>query len=138
MKESCLTVRDRSWDTGCCKSISVSRKNFYFSSSPDSVVRRRVDLTIGWKFGSCSIECRAWSNRLHEILSLGLHPDWNLFSQTAEPIRLSHTSTEYQVFPDIRRQNATEVYSIDSVTSVSPGSDDVIEFEPFLLLQARS
>ena len=66
-----------------------------------------------------------------DTFRLGCTPIVNLFSQTAEPIRLSHTSTEYQVFPDIRRQNATEVYSIDSVTSVSPGSDDVIEFEPF-------
>jgi type VI secretion system protein ImpG len=54
-----------------------------------------------------------------------------LFSQTAEPIRLSQTQTGYQVFPDIRRQNATEVYSVDSVTSVSPGSGDVVEYQPF-------
>ena len=66
-----------------------------------------------------------------DTFRLGCTPIVNLFSQTAEPVRLSHTATEYQVFPDIRRQNATEVYSIDSVTSVSPGSDDVIEFEPF-------
>ena len=66
-----------------------------------------------------------------ETFRLGCTPIVNLFSQTAEPTRLSHAQTEYQVYPDIRRQNATEVYSIDSVTSVSPGTGDVTEFEPF-------
>lgn len=66
-----------------------------------------------------------------DTFRLGCTPIVNLFSQTAEPVRLSHTQSEYQVHPDIRRQSATEVYSIDSVTSVSPGSDEVVEFEPF-------
>jgi len=66
-----------------------------------------------------------------ETFRLGCTPIVNLFSQTAEPMRLSQAQTEYQVFPDIRRQNATEIYSVDSVTSVAPGSDDVVEFEPF-------
>ncbi len=68
---------------------------------------------------------------IRETFRLGCTPVINLFSQTAEPMRLSQTQSEYQVFPDIRRQNATEIYSIDSETSVSPGSDEVVEFEPF-------
>ena len=66
-----------------------------------------------------------------DTFRLGCTPIVNLFSQTAEPVRLSHTQSEYQVYPDIRRQSATEVYSVVSVTSVSPGSDEVVEFEPF-------
>src|SRR5438445_12136062 len=66
-----------------------------------------------------------------DTFRLGCTPILNLFSQIAEPVRLSHAQSEYQVYPDIRRQSATEVYSVDSVTSVSPGSDQVVEFEPF-------
>jgi type VI secretion system protein ImpG len=70
-----------------------------------------------------------------DTFRLGCTPIVNLFSQTAEPIRLTHAQTEYQIYPDIRRQNATEVYSVDSVTSVSPGLDEVVEFEPFYSLK---
>jgi type VI secretion system protein ImpG len=66
-----------------------------------------------------------------DTFRLGCTPIVNLFKQIAEPIRLSHAQTEYQVFPDIRRQSATEVYSVDSVVSVSPGSNETVEFEPF-------
>jgi type VI secretion system protein ImpG len=66
-----------------------------------------------------------------DTFRLGCAPIVNLFRQIAEPIRLSHAQTEYQVYPDIRRQNATEVYSIDSVVSVSPGLDETVEYEPF-------
>ncbi|MDZ4345654.1 MAG: type VI secretion system baseplate subunit TssF [Candidatus Binatia bacterium] len=66
-----------------------------------------------------------------ETFRLGCTPIVNLFKQIAEPLRLSHAQTEYQVYPDIRRQSATEVYSVNSVLSVTPGSDETIEFEPF-------
>jgi type VI secretion system protein ImpG len=66
-----------------------------------------------------------------DTFRLGCAPIVNLFKQIAEPIRLSHAQTEYQVYPDIRRPNATEVYSIDSVVSVSPGLDETVEYEPF-------
>jgi type VI secretion system protein ImpG len=66
-----------------------------------------------------------------DTFRLGCAPIVNLFSQTAEPIRLSHAQSQYRVYPDIRRQSATEVYSIDSVTSVSPDLDEVVEYQPF-------
>src|SRR5262249_36667022 len=62
-----------------------------------------------------------------ETFRLGCVPIVNLFSQIAEPIRLSHAQTEYQVMPDVRRQNATEVYAVDSVLSVTPGTDETVE-----------
>ena len=58
-------------------------------------------------------------------------PIVNLFAQTAEPILLDQLRYEYQVVPDVSRRNATEVFSIESVVSVDPRSDEVITYEPF-------
>jgi type VI secretion system protein ImpG len=55
----------------------------------------------------------------------------NLYSHTAEPILLEHTKYEYQVIPDVSRRGATEVFSIEDVTSVDPQSDQIFQFEPF-------
>jgi type VI secretion system protein ImpG len=66
-----------------------------------------------------------------ETFRLGCAPVINLFAQIAEPVRLSQTQTEYQVIPDIRRQNATETYTVDSVVSVTPGSNETVEYQPF-------
>jgi type VI secretion system protein ImpG len=66
-----------------------------------------------------------------DTFRLGCVPIINLFSQTAEPLRLNHAQTEYQVIPDIRRQSSTEVYSIDSVGSVQPGSGETVNYQPF-------
>ncbi len=46
---------------------------------------------------------------------LGCTPIVNLFSQAAEPIRVTHQRTSYPVLPDHRRPEAYEVSSIDSV-----------------------
>jgi type VI secretion system protein ImpG len=62
---------------------------------------------------------------------LGCTPVVNLFEQSAEPIRMDHAKTEYRVIPDIRRQLTTEVYSVDSVSSVSPRTGSSQEFQPF-------
>ena len=62
---------------------------------------------------------------------LGCAPIINLFEQIAEPIRLSQAQTEYRVIPDVRRQNATEVYSVDTVASISPQSQEAVTFQPF-------
>jgi type VI secretion system protein ImpG len=57
--------------------------------------------------------------------SFGLNcaPIANLFRQRAEPIRLTHTETEYRVVPDVRRPEALEIYSIDDVTATSPDGE---------------
>jgi type VI secretion system protein ImpG len=62
---------------------------------------------------------------------LGCAPVVNLFEQIAEPIRLSHTQTEYRVIADVRRQNATEVYSVNSAVSIAPDREETQEFQPF-------
>lgn len=59
-------------------------------------------------------------------------PAINLFNRIAEPIRVEQRKTEYRVVPDLRRQDSTEVYSVNSVTSSSqssPGKE--VDFKPF-------
>ena len=46
---------------------------------------------------------------------LGCAPVVNLFPQTAEPILLDQRRYEYPVIPDVRRQNALEIFSVDQV-----------------------
>lgn len=66
-----------------------------------------------------------------KTLRLNCSPIINLFQQTAEPILLDHTHTEYPVVPDVRRRHAMEVFSIDDVTSSDPQSQELVQFEPF-------
>ncbi|HTB15912.1 MAG TPA: type VI secretion system baseplate subunit TssF [Bryobacteraceae bacterium] len=75
-----------------------------------------------------------------QILELGVNaktfrvnatPIVNLFGQTAEPILLDQRRYEYSVVPDVRRPQATEVFSIDEVLSINPQSNEVLRFEPF-------
>ncbi len=76
----------------------------------------------------------------HEIdadnFRLGCCPIVNLFRKTAEPIRLTQTSTNYLVRPDVHQPLATEVYSIDSVTSADPRS--TTHYQPFYGLRHAS
>jgi type VI secretion system protein ImpG len=63
---------------------------------------------------------------------LNASPAVNLFKRIAEPIRVEQRKTEYQVVADIRRQQATEVFSVDQVkatSTTSPGKE--IEYKPF-------
>jgi type VI secretion system protein ImpG len=75
-----------------------------------------------------------------QVLELGVTPKTfrinstpivNLFPQTAEPILLEQRKYEYPVVPDVRRPQATEVFSIDEVLSIHPQSNEVLRFEPF-------
>jgi type VI secretion system protein ImpG len=58
-------------------------------------------------------------------------PTVNLFQQTAEPILLTQRRFDYPIVPDIRRPNATEIFSVDEVVSVRPDSQEPVRFEPF-------
>jgi type VI secretion system protein ImpG len=70
-----------------------------------------------------------------EHLQLGCSPAVNLFPHRADPIRLTHTSVEYPVTPDVRSVASYEVYSINDVSSSTPGSDAVQRFQPFYALR---
>ena len=62
---------------------------------------------------------------------LGCAPIVNLFEQTAEPILLDQRKYEYPIVPDVRRPNATEVFSVDEVVSIDPQNRETMMFEPF-------
>ncbi len=50
-----------------------------------------------------------------KIFALGCTPIVNLFTQSADPIPLSHRHYEYPVVADARRSDGLEIYSIDEV-----------------------
>ncbi len=68
---------------------------------------------------------------------LGCTPMVNLYPQRAEPIRLSHTQSEYHVIPDARHPLAHEVFSVDRVTATSP-THETVTYAPFYSLQHES
>jgi type VI secretion system protein ImpG len=69
-------------------------------------------------------------NVSEDTFRLGCTPVVNLYTHTAEPIRLTETDFEYHVVPDARRPLAHEVYSIDRVTATAPDRQEV-EYQPF-------
>ncbi|MCA9197993.1 MAG: type VI secretion system baseplate subunit TssF [Planctomycetales bacterium] len=69
-----------------------------------------------------------------DAFRLGCTPMVNLYKQRAEPIRWTHTETEYRIVPDSRRPAAHEIYSIDRIIGTSPGGKE-IEFSPFYSTQ---
>lgn len=69
-----------------------------------------------------------------ETFRLGCTPVVNLYKQRAEPIRLTHTETEYRIVPDARRPQAHEVYSVDLVTATS-ATDERVEYAPMFAMR---
>lgn len=69
-----------------------------------------------------------------EMFCLNATPIVNLFSRTAEPLRIDRTKNEYRLIPDVRRQESTEVYSVDSVASHRLSGEDCREYRPFYSL----
>lgn len=67
---------------------------------------------------------------------LGCTPVVNLFKQPADPIRITHTATQYPVVVDARRAYGYEVSSIDKVFRVkqTPKGETIDEFRPFFSL----
>lgn len=70
-----------------------------------------------------------------ETFRLGCAPIVNLFSRMSDPLYLSQQKYEYQVIPDVHRQSATEVYSIDSVVTSDPRTNTTRKFSPFYSLK---
>jgi len=65
------------------------------------------------------------------MFQLGCAPVVNLFERLAEPVRVSHTQTEYRVIPDVHAPSATEVYSVNRVASVGMHGEPAREYRPF-------
>jgi len=70
-----------------------------------------------------------------ETFGLGCTPIVNLFERTAEPIRVSQAKAEYRIIPDQHRQLATEIYSVDRVTSTATYLEQPQIYEPFYALR---
>ncbi len=66
-----------------------------------------------------------------ETFRMGCSPIINLFSRLSDPIYLSQQKYEYQVIPDVHRQYATEIYSVDGVITTDPRTNQSREFSPF-------
>ncbi len=71
-----------------------------------------------------------------DTFCLNATPVINLFKRIAEPIRIEHRKNEYRIIPDIRRQDTTEVYSVDRVSASSSSiSGKGVEYKPFYSLR---
>jgi len=70
-----------------------------------------------------------------ETFRLGCSPIVNLFSRLSDPIYLSQQKYEYHLIPDVHRQLATEVYSVDDVISSDPVNSTTRTFSPFYSLR---
>lgn len=66
-----------------------------------------------------------------ETFKLGCAPIVNFFNKIAEPIQLTEQQNEYHVIADIHRQTATEIYTIESVTTTDPYLKRSRQFQPF-------
>jgi type VI secretion system protein ImpG len=73
-----------------------------------------------------------------KTVRLGCSPVINLFPQTAEPILLTQSRSEYPIVPDARRRNATEVFSVDEVLSTNPATHEITYYEPFYAYRHRT
>jgi type VI secretion system protein ImpG len=73
-----------------------------------------------------------------QTIRLGCSPVINLFPQTAEPILLTQSRSEYPIVPDARRRNATEIFSVDEVLSSNPKTHEITYYEPFYAYRHRT
>ena len=65
----------------------------------------------------------------------GCAPVVNLFEQTAEPIPVTHTRTEYPVVPNVGFPLGMEVYSVSAVTLTAPSAPGPVTYEPFFAVR---
>jgi type VI secretion system protein ImpG len=70
-------------------------------------------------------------------LKLGCVPIINLFTKSAEPIRVDQTRPEYRLVADVRRERTTEIHSILRVSATAPGEPKQIHYEPFFAYAHR-
>ncbi|MGA9977054.1 MAG: type VI secretion system baseplate subunit TssF [Candidatus Sulfotelmatobacter sp.] len=106
----------------------------------ESVWTAGFDKAVEFVFLLGEIESDERRQRLEQELSkktfrLGCTPVVNLFTQVAEPIRLTQRKYEYPVIPDVRRPYATEIYSIDEVSCIDTAMQETSTFEPFYSLR---
>jgi type VI secretion system protein ImpG len=97
-----------------------------------------LDRAAAAGFGD-QLEVLLYLNRAFELergvtpqtFRLNCTPIVNLFRQIAEPIQITQAKTEYHIMPDVRRQLATEVYSVESVANSAPNLERPVYYQPF-------
>ncbi len=85
-------------------------------------------------FRPFELEDRRQDLELHvspSTFRLGCTPIINLFPQTCEPILLDQRRYEYQIVPDLRRQNSTEIFSIEEVVALNNQTRETQTYDPF-------
>jgi len=95
---------------------------------------RAVDIRIELRaFGRPERLARLEQSVDANMFRLHCTPIVNLFSQPAEPIRLSQEVHDYPVIPDVRRPIGLEIYAIDSVRKHTRDAsrEKVTEYLPF-------
>ncbi|MBL4647453.1 MAG: type VI secretion system baseplate subunit TssF [Gammaproteobacteria bacterium] len=93
-------------------------------------IANTLDIAFYFKNTAPELQSRINGN----VFQLGCTPIVNLFSQTAEPIRLTGETTEYQVLPDVIRSREKEIYSIEQVT-VRSNKGKNIDYQKFYSMQ---
>jgi len=106
-----VTGLEAAWGTGFKNTAELI---FLISNAGNEDRRQRLEIGISPK-----------------TFRLGCTPVINLFPQTAEPLLMDQHKYEYPVIPDIRRPAATEVFSVDSVTSIDAGTRETVTYRPF-------
>ncbi len=66
-----------------------------------------------------------------DTFQLNAAPAVNLYKKIAEPVRVEQRKTEYMVIPDLRRRDATEIYTIDHVKPASVSEKAIKDYRPF-------
>ncbi|MFC5742999.1 type VI secretion system baseplate subunit TssF [Dyella tabacisoli] len=95
---------------------------------------RAIELRIALRtFGRPERAARMEQTVNRDSFRLHCTPIVNLFTQQAEPIRVSQELSQYPVIPDVRRPLGLEVYSIDRVQRLTRSGETAVgtEFLPF-------
>jgi type VI secretion system protein ImpG len=99
-------------------------QKFHFIDMPlpaAMVAGGQTELSLVVKFNRCAMarQLEKIAGTVDEnLFLLNCTPAINLFAHRAEPISPDHETAEYPVIPDIRYQDAMEVWSVDSVSAM--------------------
>ena len=106
------------------KYLFVEFQNLHKSLGGLSGNRLYIEIELEKNFG-------ATPNVSLDSFQLNVVPAVNLFNQQAEPINLTHETTEYVVTPDGRQKAHYQIYSIDSVIGMRQGQSQHKQYQPF-------
>lgn len=100
-----------------------SRVEVLFLIAPFEASQRQQRLEVGVSVKTVRLACS---------------PVINLFPQTAEPILLTQTRSEYPIVPDARRRHATEIFSVDEVLSSNRQTHEITSYDAFYSYRHRN